>query len=342
MENKRLHSIDLLRIVATYMICLIHVLNQGGVLRVATQGRLAYWFLFSVVYCAVNIYGIISGYVDQDKPQNYTKLALMWLQVVFFGFILCAVAQFVGYHRGTPIIQHLFPLISNSYWYFTAYVPLYLVKPYLNKIFNDIDEKKGRELFWILIVLTCLINFLSFDDTFKLNYGYSTLWLIVLYIIGKLLRKAHIFEKWSSVKLIGLLILLNVIQFIPYELYGDDIFYNYTSFTVVFSGIIFVVLFSRMKIESNLISKLSGYTLGIYLFQNNQFVWEYLYNRFVFVAKYPALQGMLYVFLIALAIFAIGFVLEAIRKVIVFFNQIDDTVDYLLSRKKRLENGKIE
>ena len=72
MANKRNYGIDLLRIILMYMVCMLHTLGQGGVLDACQIGTIeykTYWFLEIFSYCAVDGFGIISGYMATDKPE---------------------------------------------------------------------------------------------------------------------------------------------------------------------------------------------------------------------------------------------------------------------------------
>ena len=77
--KRRNYGIDLLRIVAMYMIVLYHCLLLGGVITKATQigiGSINYdisWLLDTLCYCAVNCYALISGYVGVKSKFNTTE-----------------------------------------------------------------------------------------------------------------------------------------------------------------------------------------------------------------------------------------------------------------------------
>ena len=65
--RERNYGVDFLRIIATFMVLTLHILGQGGLLVTLTSGTVRYhvfWFLEVVCYCAVNCYGLISGYVS--------------------------------------------------------------------------------------------------------------------------------------------------------------------------------------------------------------------------------------------------------------------------------------
>ena len=75
-RSKRNYGIDLLRMVAMYMVIILHVMYQGGILG-NLSGNTEYavsWFIETVAYCAVDCYAIVSGYVgyrEEEKPYNY-------------------------------------------------------------------------------------------------------------------------------------------------------------------------------------------------------------------------------------------------------------------------------
>ena len=87
--RERNYGIDLLRLVSMLYVVILHVLGQGGVLGAVAEGSAQYqiaWFLEVWSLCAVNIFGIISGYVgftEKEKPHIYANYLVIWLQVVF-------------------------------------------------------------------------------------------------------------------------------------------------------------------------------------------------------------------------------------------------------------------
>lgn len=79
-------GIDLLRIVSMYMIVMIHILNKGGAASaVNINGGQIIRILYIALYSAVDSFALISGYVgfsEYEKPHEYKKIILLWLQVV--------------------------------------------------------------------------------------------------------------------------------------------------------------------------------------------------------------------------------------------------------------------
>ena len=95
---------------------------------------------------------------------------------------------------------------------------------------------------------------------------------------------------------------------------GNSKLINYISPTILFSAMIMVILFSRLKIKTTIISKIVPFVFGIYLFQVNQVVWNNIIkNAFGFVANKSILIGTSYVLGLAFIIFATGMIIEFIR-----------------------------
>lgn len=124
--NSRNYGIDLLRILSMYMVVILHVLGQGGILRetiILSSNYKVVWLLEIVSYCAVNCYALISGYVGINAEYNYSNIIALWLRVIFYTVIITAcfalvVPNSVGINE---ICNAIFPVMRKQYWYFTAY-----------------------------------------------------------------------------------------------------------------------------------------------------------------------------------------------------------------------------
>ena len=71
---KRNYGIDALRLISMFMVVVLHVLGQGGVLKAAKNGQyIISWLLEIIAYCAVNCYAIISGYVGYSDVASFSR-----------------------------------------------------------------------------------------------------------------------------------------------------------------------------------------------------------------------------------------------------------------------------
>ena len=280
MKSERNYGIDLLRLVLMFMVCMLHTLGQGGILRACEPGTAKYgvfWFMEILAYCAVDGFAIISGYTAVDKPRKFEKLADMWFQVFFYSFIVTVILTAAGLNPGWSVkelVKCALPVTFGTFWYFTAFFALFFAIPILNRFIFSVDEKTAKTAFVLLVVLFSCMEVLG--GTFKTQSGYSALWLMVLYCIGALAKRGKIFEQKKSAALIAIWAACILVTWCVRGFLGSDRLTSYVSPTILGSGLIMVVLFSRLRPTGAVISKLSPLAFGIYLFQLSPVIWKNL------------------------------------------------------------------
>ncbi len=313
--KERNYGVDALRLVLMFMVCLLHTLGQGGVLA-NSRGfdHKAYWLIETFAYCAVDGFAFISGYMAADRPQKYDKLITMWFQAFFYSCIVTCGLVLIGYvsWQEVSLSKCLFPVTFSTFWYFTAFFGLYFFMPLLNKACAAMDEDTAGKVFVLLFAAFSGLGILK--DPFISNSGYSTLWLIVLYALGLLAKKIRLFEKKPTWALIALWAGCILFSWGLYALAGIARLVRYLSPTILLSGIIMVVLFSRLKLKGTLISRLSPLAFGVYLFQLNPTLWkDAVGGSCVWITRQPLVLGIPAVFLAAGVLFAAGLIMECLR-----------------------------
>lgn len=317
MTNERNYGIDLLRIVAMFLICVLHVISQGGILPSVDNGSVSFSVLSILrvcTLCGVNCFALISGYATTNKPLKYSKIANMWFQAFFYSFVMSLILSLAGV--GTPLaitdlVKLAFPVTFNQFWYFSSYFLLFFAMPILNSYLFSLDKASAQKAFILLVILSSGLSFLT--DPFQSVFGYSALWLILLYCMGILARKIHLFEAKKTCMLIILLILSTLIS---WALYIFDIFIltSYIAPTILLNSLILVVLFSRIRPKGKIIARITPFIFGVYLFQMSYVVWNgILQDGFCFLATQPLPLLLFYVFLFAACIFISGLIIEFLR-----------------------------
>jgi len=328
MQHSRNYGIDFLRLLFIYMVCILHVLGQGGVLAACDQGTVSYsvfWLMETISFCAVDGFAFISGYTASNKPQKYEKIVDMWFQAWFYSLIVSLLLSLLGINGGwdrTSIIKRCFPVTFHMFWYFTAYFALFFAVPVLNTFIFTIDEQTSKKAFLILMALFSVMGMLG--EPFHTKGGYSALWLIVVYCLGALAKRARLFEKKQTLSLVLLWLLCNLITWGGYVFGGMSRLMNYISPAVLLSAMILVVLFSRIPLKGNVVRKVSPLVFGIYLLQLNPVVWtRLLYNACAFIGSKPLVVGIGYVFFAAGFLFAAGLAVEAVRRKLAQFVKLN-------------------
>ena len=201
--NKRNEGLDLLRCLLMLMVVVVHLFNHGGLITALIPDITTYnmaVLVYTVFFCAVNCYALISGYVGVTARHRYRTLAQHWLVVAFWAILLTLVVPLIRPDATRrPLIAAFFPVIHRQYWYFTGYFALFFLMPLINRGVTAMTRAEAkRTVIGVLAVISCLsvlpyINLKSAfiaEDIFHLNSGMSLMWLAVMYVVGACV-KAH-------------------------------------------------------------------------------------------------------------------------------------------------------
>lgn len=297
-SSNRNYGIDALRLFSMFLIIILHILGKGGVLASTSGTKFAIgWFLEIAAYCAVNCFGLISGYAaysEQEKEYRYSKYISLWMQVAFYSFGITLLAFIISPQRIglLRLIKSALPVATSHYWYFTAYTALFFVIPWLNRLVRSCSEKELHIFILILFLLfSCYATFSSmFKMIFNLNNGYSFLWLAVLYLIGAWIKKCAIHQHIkSSLAAVGLLacILLN---WGPSLLFKDRRFITYNNPGILLMSVAYVIIFSKIQFGSRskkILACFAPAAFGVYLIHVQDLVWTHLMSsRFAWISNY--------------------------------------------------------
>lgn len=297
---ERNDGIDSLRMLSMLMVVILHLLWQGGVLAAVPRLSIRYfaaWLLECAAYCAVDCYALISGYVGLRSRFRYSRLVQLWLQVVFwtllitlaFGVLLPGALGPYSWRNA------LMPFLTGQYWYLTAYFGLFFLTPLLNKAVLELSSRElGAFLAAALVFYSALPRLYSVHqatDPFKLDSGYSVLWLAMLYVAGGFLSKYEIPEKisrhasiagfcamvlltWGSKAAIELLAVRGIVT----DWYSG-VLVDYTSPTVLLAGVFLVLFFAKADYRPGVVKMvrtLSPAALGVYIIHAHPLIWNYV------------------------------------------------------------------
>ena len=321
-ENKRNYGIDLLRIFSMISIVILHINLYSGLLNLPINKHV--YRLEAMSYFPVDCFGLISGIVGYKK-YKFSNLIYIWINTSFYSSIISLYLYHINRINSKKMILSFFPILINRYWYINAYFSLYFFIPLLNFGINNLNRKIFRNLVFFYIfffsfyyIIGLILNG-SKNDFIFLREGYSSHWLIILYIIGAYLGKYIIINKnYKNFKyfIICLLIyffslfttsesffILNNTKF-----YNKNILYNYLSPTIIFEALSLIMMFSILpinKLAIKIISFFSPFTLNIALlhlrfFTEKIITFNWLIklksNKYIFIVIYQ--HGIiLYIFL---------------------------------------------
>ena len=340
LKQERNYGIDLLRMVAMFLVVVLHILGQGGVLgkTQAYSGQyLVGWFLEIAAMCSVNLYALISGYVGIHSKYRVTNIVVLWLQVFLYSFgiaVLTAIFR-PDFCSFSGVIEYAFPVITKKYWYFSAYVCLFLFMPLLNAGVNALSKKSlQRIVVAMLLVFTVAASAAkeTSHDPFVLSSGYSGIWLMILYVVGAYIGKYGLWENVPQPALPGIffgcaalslaikVLIRRLNSVVSGTAYNLKFVSAFISPLTVIGSIALLLFFSRLRcgsISKKVIALFAPAAFGVYIIHVHPIIWEHVIkDRFAFLAaRNPAyLAGG--VLLCALAIYLGGSLIDLMRHLI--------------------------
>lgn len=338
---ERNYGIDLLRIFSMFLIVILHALGHGGVILNAIEGTnqcSVSWFIEIFSYCAVDCFGIISGYVGFGNKKNgfsINRYVRLWLEVSFYCVIIATVIKCTGLLELSlkDLLMSPFPIVNGSYWYFTAYTGLFILAPLINEGVAGCNDKVLKEKMLLIVLIFTGVNL--FVDRFSLENGYSVIWLCILYYIGAVLKKCNLTRNISKSKYLLIACLCIVFTWLVFLTRVDvkvgNLSFTYLSMisyvspTILIVAVIYVVIFSRMKFTNktqSIIKFMSSSSFAIYLINDNPYIREvFIRDKFKFLLEVHS-----YYIPFILVGFSISFCIAAILidKVRVFLFKISD------------------
>ena len=335
-------SIDLMRIVCMAMVVCLHFFSHGGVMaKLCKFSMLYYCGLFINYLCivAVNCFVLTSGYFLVERKFSFKKLFNLWMQVSFYSIFVFLLAIYLGVinFNYVYLFRSLFPITSSIYWFISAYFILYIFSPYLNKFISGFTKTQFKYFLFGLIFLFSIIPSINIYATqFKINYGYSFVWFIVLYLTGAYIKLYYKNTGKNVHKyLYGYVLLAIFIVVIrSFLAYNDNTFYPkylsaYNNILVFIESILLFLYFENLKISNkeveNLITKVSPLVLGVYLLHEVPYMRKYIWDDLLHPSLYVN-DNFLYCYMIVCigSIFGVGILVEWVRRLLLkcFNNKI--------------------
>ncbi len=291
--NKRNIGLDLLRLLAMFMIVLLHINNWGGLLKntfFQIDFLPVYVFeAFSIV--AVNCFILISGFFLIKQEFRLKKIVALIFEICFYTWLCFVVALVIKTPMDIKLfIKGLFTITTGVHWFITCYVMLYILFPFINKFIYSLSLKQKHFLAVITILLFSVWTFVSNINKQSVFSGYSILWVSVLYYWGAYIRLAFVegegnklFNKITKFSGYGYIIssLITVFIMCMLNLIGKKVFtaLHYNGLFVFIASICLFVFMYGIKFKNDIISKLIIFfapaSFGVFLLSDNIFVIYY-------------------------------------------------------------------
>ena len=128
-----------------------------------------------------------------QKKITLKKIVLLDSKVMSYSIIVAAVCILLKINTisASDGLRTVFPLLTDAYWFFTAYILLYIISPLLNEIINRCSREKINALLcitWFIITVCFKLNPFTTRDNY-LSGAHGIVWLSFLYMVGAVLHR---------------------------------------------------------------------------------------------------------------------------------------------------------
>lgn len=168
-------TLDIIRLFALFSVVSVHFFMNSKFydLKVSGLSMLIMIIFQSFFLICVPLFLILTGYLQNKKKleKSYYKGIKKILIIYLITSIIFSIFTKALLSRPMSLKIFIFNLLSfkgSDYaWYIEMYIGLFLLIPFLNIIFNKLNEKESKYLLLTMIVLVALpavLNIYKFDD----------------------------------------------------------------------------------------------------------------------------------------------------------------------------------
>lgn len=365
-SNERSIGIDILRIMLAFMVLTLHF--NGSTTGAVSQSveflpiKILVILFEALCYPAVNCYVIISGYFTYKKnkslEEQFSSLTRLYLCVLAYSLVGYIISLLIGKEFiVTELISRFFPLTTGQWWYMSCYFALMILSPYVNKLIGEINAKQHKFLLCILITIFSIMPFfLKFQDHLGVNYGYSLIWFLTLYLTGAYFSKngVNLRIKGKSFYLLSYLGLSVFMQ--CFSLFTSRVsvlngfsLASYNSIVVYLQAISLVLFFLQSGFDiknrkiRNMILKISALSMSLYLLHCQVdieiLLWDFLKpssfcNSWMFIPLFISAS---------IVLFIIGCLFECVRRYAMSLGNFENKIVHkVVGNTKKILNTLME
>ena len=275
-ENKRNYGIDLLKIISTISVIILHINKYSQLIKLPpyTSKYKKSWYLEIFFYWGVNGFGLISGFVSY-KRFKFSNIIYIWIEVFFYSILIATFLFLTHQISKNQLYLSFFPLLNKRNWYVNAYFSMYLFLPFIVEGIKNCKRKIFRIIIILFFIYFSLYNIIARiikKESYHFLYnGYSPTWLTILYIIGAYFGKnvINLENKEKCIYYIFCVMIYFLCSFLTLRIYlkkknilkiiPNNLFVEYISPSIIIQAISLLMFFSKLPIKKNMIKKIISF-----------------------------------------------------------------------------------
>ncbi len=379
MDEKRLESrnasLDIVRIVAVFLVNSVHFFLYNGFYSETVQGIPMYIMSIMRTFftTCVPLFMILTGYLMCRKTLNKGYYKGIRKTLIIYGIATLACMLYKTFALGEEftlgkVVLDFLSFKGATYsWYIEMYIGLFLIAPFLNLIYNNLKTQRQKQIlvftFFAVTILPTIFNIHIFTNpqwwanpTISEDYNklmpswWGMTYPVAYYFVGAYLREFGMKIKTRTL-LIGFLITLVVFStYNFYRNYGSTFKYgnliNWGCFeTYVLTCGLFVLLTRIPTVNMNAkvkwcLWKVSDLALGIYLISyifDHIIYYNYL-NKYILTLN----EKLPYYFVVVPIVFVLSAIASGLMNVVASYvvKAYEAIVSFVKSQRMREDKDK--
>ena len=185
--ERRNSNIEMLRIISIFLIVLSHWAVHSNFSFPEDRFSLNQFIVevFSIGELGVCIFVLISGFYSVKQTQSIGGFLKLLLKIWIYNICILLIVQVGGIHRvSLEDVLHSIVPIYRTHWFAYAFLILYIMMPYINKLANNLGKNEFRVLLLTLFIGWSVVFTLTGAD---LEFSYLG-WYIFIYLLGAYIR----------------------------------------------------------------------------------------------------------------------------------------------------------
>lgn len=314
MSKVRQSNIELLRAVIMFMILLLHA-NVSTFGWPKDDSTVGLWRLLaeSLTIVAPNVFVLITGYFGTTL--KLSRICNLLFQIVFTVFsvtILLIVLNLYQYDNWKELIHGFY---FWNYWFLNSYIVLLLLSPLPNLAVKYLSKSFIRILLISLFVVFCVLDgdFFISPPGIGVNSGYSVMWFVFLYLLGRYLAlyplKCRIIELF-------LVYLMSVAGAFLLMWKCHD--FGYNSPFILIESVAFFLMFLKLDFSSHWVNFIASSSLMVFLLHCHPVLMN-VYKSILKTMNNKYGEGAEFVFLVlsfCIIVYAVAIIYDQVRKLI--------------------------
>ncbi len=336
-KEERNVSLDLLRIIAMFMIMTAHFLGWGGAVNKLTTSDKNYFIIMPIYFlCQIGntLFFLLAGFFA--KKPKIGKALFIQRKTCFYSFLIALIVFIVGVNPDVGLgytIKSFFPVIFNKYWFVSAYLVLYVLSFLLIPGLESLSKTQ-----FLLIIFALLIN-----NTCVMDASYTLLEGLLAYVVGYYLKKfkpqENIKMRWVVLAYVLAMAIYVAERFVARHLgiehskLDEGLRYTFLLITAV----AMFMFFAKIRMRGKWIAAISGNLLSIYLITAHPALVPLLYTKWLHIEVFCTAWWFVgYYFVVNVAMFALCI---GIDKLVTIVNNKEVALIQKIYKKCRLRKG---